>query len=33
MGGKLRLVVEFPNQRPITLVGISEIEEPKEITD
>ncbi len=30
---QLRLVVEYPNQRPITLVGISEIEELKEITD
>lgn len=27
MGGDLRLVVEFPNRPPITLVGISEIEE------
>lgn len=27
MGGELRLVVEFPNRPPITLVGISEIEE------
>ncbi|MBD2773587.1 helix-turn-helix domain-containing protein [Iningainema tapete] len=32
MGGELRLVVEFPNQPPITLVGISEIEEPEEIS-
>ena len=27
MGGELRLVVEFPNRPPVTLVGISEIEE------
>jgi transcriptional regulator with XRE-family HTH domain len=27
MGGELRLVVEFPNRPPITLVGISEIKE------
>jgi hypothetical protein len=27
MGGELKLVVEFPNRPPITLVGISEIEE------
>ncbi|BDA74731.1 putative transcriptional regulator [Rivularia sp. IAM M-261] len=28
MGGELKLVVEFPNRPPVTLVGISEIEEP-----
>ena len=27
MGGELKLVVEFPNRPPVTLVGISEIEE------
>ena len=27
MGGELRLVVEFPNRPPVTLVGISEIEQ------
>ena len=27
MGGELKLVVEFPNCPPVTLVGISEIEE------
>lgn len=27
MGGNLKLVVEFPNLPPVTLVGISEIEE------
>jgi DNA-binding transcriptional regulator YiaG len=27
MGGELKLVVEFPNRPPISLVGISEIEE------
>jgi len=27
MGGELRLVVEFPDRPPITLVGISDIEE------
>ncbi len=27
MGGELRLVVEFPNRPPVTLIGISEIEE------
>lgn len=27
MGGDLRLVVEFPNRPPVTLVGISDIEE------
>jgi transcriptional regulator with XRE-family HTH domain len=27
MGGELRLVVEFPNRPPVTLVGISEISE------
>lgn len=30
MGGELRLVVEFPNLPPVTLVGISEIEETEE---
>ncbi|MBD2776880.1 XRE family transcriptional regulator [Iningainema tapete] len=30
MGGELRLVVEFPNCPPVTLVGISDIEEPEE---
>jgi predicted transcriptional regulator len=29
MGGELKLVVEFPNLPPISLVGISEIEEPE----
>ncbi|GJD19183.1 putative transcriptional regulator [Rivularia sp. IAM M-261] len=28
MGGELKLVVEFPNRPSVTLVGISEIEEP-----
>jgi DNA-binding XRE family transcriptional regulator len=32
MGGELKLVVEFPNRPPITLVGISEIEEPLLVT-
>ncbi len=32
MGGKLRLVVEFPNQPPVNLVGISEIEESDELS-
>ncbi len=27
MGGELKLVVEFPDRPPITLIGISEIEE------
>ncbi len=27
MGGELKLVVEFPNRPPVTLIGISEIEE------
>ncbi|MDJ0675895.1 MAG: XRE family transcriptional regulator [Calothrix sp. MO_167.B42] len=27
MGGELKLTVEFPNRPPVTLVGISEIEE------
>ncbi|MHC5610815.1 MAG: helix-turn-helix domain-containing protein [Nostoc sp.] len=31
MGGELRLIVEFPNLPPITLVGISEIEESEEV--
>ncbi|NMG22159.1 helix-turn-helix domain-containing protein [Brasilonema bromeliae] len=30
MGGELRLVVEFPNRPPVTLVGFSEIEESEE---
>ncbi len=30
MGGELKLVVEFPNRPPISLVGISEIEESEE---
>ena len=28
MGGELKLVVEFPDRPPVTLIGISEIEEP-----
>lgn len=32
MGGELRLVVEFPNRLPITLVGFSEIEESEEVS-
>ncbi len=31
MGGELRLVVEFLNRPPLTLVGISEIEESEEV--
>ena len=27
MGGELKLIVEFPNRPPVTLIGISEIEE------
>ena len=27
MGGDLKLVVEFPNRPPVTLIGISQIEE------
>lgn len=27
MGGELKLVVEFPDRPPVTLIGISEIEE------
>lgn len=29
MGGELKLVVEFPNRPPVTLVGISELSESK----
>lgn len=32
MGGELKLVVEFPNRPPVTLIGISEIEEPSEVS-
>lgn len=32
MGGELKLVVEFPNRPPVTLLGISEIEEPSEVS-
>ncbi len=32
MGGELRLVVEFPNRPPVTLVGISEIEESESVS-
>ncbi len=32
MGGELQLVVKFPNQPPINLIGISEIEEAEEIS-
>lgn len=31
MGGDLRLVVEFPDRPPVTLVGISDIDELEEI--
>lgn len=31
MGGNLRLVVEFPDRPPVTLVGISDIDELEEI--
>lgn len=31
MGGELRLVVEFPNRPPVTLVGISEIAIDEEV--
>lgn len=33
MGGKLRLVVEFPNRPPVDLAGISDLEEPEDGED
>lgn len=30
MGGELQLIAKFPNRPPVTLVGISDIEEPEE---
>lgn len=30
LGGELRIVVEFPDRPPVTLVGITQIEEPQD---
>ena len=30
MGGELQLVAKFPDRPPVTLVGISDLKEPKE---
>ena len=33
LGGELRIVVEFPNRPPVTLVGIAQIQEPQDTSE
>ena len=33
LGGELRIVVEFPDRPPVTLVGIAQIQEPQDTSE